>query len=94
MAYGDGFAAIVGKTMKSKEYTVFGCKKTLAGSSVMFVVSLIITLSVFLYFNTEFWFVKSIVISIIATILEAISAKGTDNITVPVIASLLTYFVI
>ena len=89
MAYGDGFAAIAGKAIKSKEYTIFGCKKTIAGSSVMFVVSLIITLGVFCYSNTEWW-----LISIIATILEAISAKGTDNITVPVVASLLTYFVI
>lgn len=94
MAYGDGFAAIAGKAIKSKEYTIFGCKKTIAGSSVMFVVSLIITLGVFCYSNTEWWLIKSLILSIIATILEAISAKGTDNITVPVVASLLTYFVI
>lgn len=94
MAYGDGFAAITGKAIKSKEYTVFGCKKTIAGSSVMFVVSLVITLSVFGYSNTEWWLVKSLILSAIATVLEAISAKGTDNITVPVVASLLTYFFI
>lgn len=94
MAYGDGFAAIVGKAMKSKEYKVFGCTKTLAGSSVMFMTSLIITLCVFAYSNTELFWLKAIVISTISTILEAISVKGTDNVTVPVIASLLTYFMI
>lgn len=94
MAYGDGCAAIAGKAIKSKEYTVFGSKKTIAGSSVMFIISLVITLSVFGYSNTEWWVVKSLILSAIATILEAISAKGTDNITVPVIASLLTFFVI
>lgn len=94
MAYGDGFAALAGKAIKSKEYKIFGSTKTLAGSSVMFVMSLIITLAVFAYSNTELFLIKAIVISVIATILEAISAKGTDNITVPVITSLITYFVI
>ena len=94
MAYGDGFAAIAGKAIKSKEYKVFGCTKTIAGSSVMFITSLIITLCVFAYSNTELFWLKAIAISIIATILEAISVKGTDNVTVPVIASLLTYFMI
>ena len=94
MTYGDGFAAIVGKSMKSKEYKVFGCTKTLAGSCVMFVMSLIITISVFTYSNTELFFVKAILLSMIATALEAISVKGTDNITVPVITSLITYFII
>ena len=84
MTYGDGFAAIVGKSMKSKEYKVFGCTKTLAGSCVMFVMSLIITISVFTYSNTELFFVKAILLSMI----------GTDNITVPVITSLITYFII
>lgn len=94
MTYGDGFAAIVGKSLKSKEYKIFGCTKTVAGSCVMFMTSLIITIAVFTYANTELLLLKAIGISILATILEAISAKGTDNITVPVITSLLTYFII
>ena len=94
MTYGDGFAAVVGKSLKSKEYKIFGCTKTLAGSCVMFMMSLIITIAVFTYANTELLLLKAIGISILATILEAISVKGTDNITVPVITSLLTYFII
>ncbi len=94
MTYGDGFAAIVGKSIQSKEYKIFGCTKTLAGSCVMFVMSLIITICVFAYCNTEWLLVKAIGISLLATILEAISAKGTDNLTVPVITSVITYFII
>lgn len=94
MAYGDGFAAIVGKTIKSKEYTIFGDTKTLAGSSVMFVTAFMITLAVFAYCHTEWFVLKAILLSLVATILEAISAKGTDNVTVPVITSIITYFVI
>lgn len=94
MTYGDGFAALVGKSFKSKEYQVFGCKKTIAGSAVMFVMSCLITIAVFSYSNTQMWLLKSIGISVVATILEAVSIKGTDNLTVPVISSLITYFVI
>ena len=94
MTYGDGFAALVGKTVKSKEYNVLGDTKTIAGSSIMFVLSLIITLSVFGYAGTAFFVIKAVFISAIATILEAISVKGTDNLTVPIVTSLLTYFFI
>lgn len=94
MAYGDGFAALAGKSIKSKEYKVFEATKTIAGSSMMFIISFIITLAVFVYSGTELFLIKSIIISVIATLLEAISVKGTDNITVPVITSLITFFVI
>lgn len=94
MTYGDGFAAIVGKTITSKEYRVFGFTKTVAGSCVMFVISLIITIAVFSYSNTELFLVKAVGVSILATVLEAVSAKGTDNLSVPIVTSLLTYFII
>lgn len=94
MAYGDGFAAVAGKGVKSKQFKVFGDTKSVAGSSVMFAMSFIITLAVFAYSNTEMFILKSLLISAISTVLEAVSAKGTDNITVPVVASVITYFVI
>lgn len=94
MAYGDGFAAIAGKGIESKKFKIFGATKSVAGSAVMFVMSFVIALAVFAYSGTGLFFVKAIMLAIVATVLEAISAKGTDNITVPVITSLITYFVI
>lgn len=94
MAYGDGFAALAGKTIKSKGYKVFGSTKTVAGSGIMFVTSFMIAFSALVFCNTELFFIKAIMIAFVATILEAISIKGTDNITVPVITSLISYFVI
>ena len=94
MGYGDGFAAIAGKSIKSKDYKVFGSKKTFAGSVTMFIISLIIISCAFVYLNIPYWFIKSIVIAIISTILEALSVKGTDNITVPLITMLLVWIVI
>lgn len=94
MTYGDGFASLVGKAIPSKEYKVFGSKKTMAGSITMFFISLFVTIAVFIYMNTSMWFVKAIGISLLATILEAISGKGLDNLTVPIVTAILTYFVI
>lgn len=92
MTYGDGFAALVGKSVKSKEYQIFGCTKTIAGSIAMFVLSWLITIAVFAYANVEMWLLKSILIAVVATILEAISIKGTDNLTVPIASSVIAYF--
>ncbi len=87
MAYGDGFAAVVGKWIKSKTYQIGETKKTLAGSITMFAISLI-CIGGFLIATTTFALWQIIVISIvmasIATIVEAISGKGIDNISVPI----------
>jgi len=89
MGYGDGLASVVGQSVKSFEYKIGNTKKTIAGSATMFVVSFII-LAIFLYTgNSSLWILKSIIIAVIMTIIEAVSIKGTDNITVPVIASIL-----
>lgn len=94
MALGDGFAAIVGKSIKSFEYKIGGTKKTFAGSSAMFLISFII-ISVFLvYVKVPMWFLKAVIISILTTILEAISIKGLDNITVPILTTLMVFLVI
>ena len=94
MAYGDGFASLVGKAVDSKAFTILGSKKTLAGSLTMFVISFIIALAVFALQNSGLYVLKALVIAIVATLLEAISIKGTDNLTVPIITSVITYFII
>ena len=94
MALGDGFAAIVGKKVKSLEYKVGNTKKTFAGSSTMFFISFII-ISVFLaYAKVPLGFFKSIIISLIITVLEAVSIKGLDNIIVPLLTTLMVFIVI
>ena len=35
------------------------------------------------------WFLKAILVAISVTLVEAVSIKGTDNITVPIFACLL-----
>lgn len=87
MAYGDGFAAVVGKYIKSKTYKVGETKKSIAGSITMFMISLIfITIFLTTRYTFELWqtVLIGIVMSGIVTIIEAISVKGIDNISVPV----------
>lgn len=93
MGYGDGFAAVIGKRVKSKEYKIGNNKKTIAGSIAMFVVSLIISIISFKILNIDYFVCKAIVVSVIATVLEAISVKGLDNITVPIVVTVLTYII-
>lgn len=89
MGYGDGFAAVVGKSVKSFSYKIGQNQKTLAGSCTMLFISFLIV-AIFLYsLQSNLWMLKSIFIAFVITILEAISIKGTDNITVPIFACLL-----
>lgn len=91
MGYGDGLAAVIGKRVKSYEYKIGNTKKTLVGSLTMFVITFII---IAIYLGTtgiNLWAIKSIVTAIILTIIEAVSTKGTDNITIPISACTLLF---
>lgn len=92
MAYGDGFAAVVGKLVKSKIYQIGETKKSIAGSFTMFMISFIFIIG-YLIFKQIFIFWQIILIgfimAIVVTIIEAISVKGIDNISVPVIVLLM-----
>lgn len=91
MGYGDGFAAIIGQKVKSKEYKVGNTTKSIAGSTTMFVLSLIICMINFGLLNIDYFIYKAIGVAAIATVLEAISIKGLDNISVPIVVTILTY---
>lgn len=88
MGYGDGLAAVIGQSVKSPEYKVGKNKKTLAGSLAMFCVTLMIMAGFLTYNNAEFVAIKSILVAVLMTIIEAVSIKGTDNLTVPLLTSL------
>ena len=82
MGYGDGLAAIVGKKIKSQKYKM--------GSLTMFIISLVISFIVLKIIGIKYLFLDAICIAVVSTILEAVSIKGLDNITVPVIVTILT----
>jgi len=89
MGYGDGLAAIIGRSIKSLSYKIGKTKKTIAGSCTMLFISFLIAAIFLASVHTNLWYLKAILLAISVTILEAVSIKGTDNITVPVFACLL-----
>lgn len=89
MGYGDGLAAVIGKKVKSFSYKIGETTKTIAGSATMFFISFLITALFLASVCSPMWFLKSILLAISVTLMEAVSVKGTDNITVPIFACLL-----
>ena len=90
MAYGDGLAAVIGKSIRSKRYKLGETKKSFAGSLTMFVISTLL-IGAYLAFNlgTTFWLgthwpVVACLAGFAITALEAVSGNGWDNITVPI----------
>ena len=60
----------------------------------MFFVTLII-IAGFLTFNqADYVAIKSILIALLMTVIEAVSIKGTDNISVPLLTSLFAFLMI
>ncbi len=84
MAFGDGFAGLIGKQLKSPNWKVLGQKKSIAGTSAMG----LITLTILIILSTISGSVISplgiFAISFLAIALEQISPLGIDNLTVPI----------
>ena len=53
LAYGDGFAAIIGKLTKSKRYKLGDSKKSFAGSLTMFIISVVLISAYFMYIKAD-----------------------------------------
>lgn len=93
LSYGDGMAAVIGKLYPKGKYTIGYAHKTLAGSIAMLIMTfvMLIVYLVFivgLHMNTIIY--RVIITAIIATIVEAITPRGFDNLSVP-ISALVTY---
>ena len=84
MAFGDGLAGLIGRSINSPKWSVLGQSKSIAGTFTMGSVVAITTASISTINNLEIQSVEIIVISLIATFLEQISPWGIDNITVPI----------
>ena len=93
LAIADPLASIIGENVKSKiSFNILGDDKTLQGSIAMFVCSLVIILILSNHFfnnwDMTYKLLAAIIISIAVTIAEAVSYKGSDNISIPITAFL------
>ena len=84
MAFGDGFAGLIGKSINSPKWSVLGQTKSIAGTFTMGTVVAISTTTISSIYNLGLQPIEIILISLIATFLEQISPWGIDNITVPI----------
>ena len=88
MTWGDAMAAIVGKRIGRRKYSVAGGKRSLEGSLTMFLVSWVATLIPLLLLPTDALGLMTVMgvaaaTAAAATAVEAISPWGLDNLTVP-----------
>ena len=88
LAYGDATASLVGKKFGKHHYSVLG-KKSLEGSVGMFLVCFLMLFTGYLFFgypyglSTLSFVVATFAVAVVATVFEAITPKGLDNLTVP-----------
>ena len=89
MSYGDGFASVIGQRFGKKKFNVFGDKKSYTGSAAMLIFTFIMMIVALIYYNISITFYILLVLAFIAlvvTIVEALTPKGLDNLTVPFVA--------
>lgn len=88
LAYGDAAASLVGQKFGRHQYNVLG-KKSWEGSVGMFLVCFLMIVASYLLFGYLYvlsilnFAVAAFAVAVVATILEAITPKGLDNLTVP-----------
>jgi len=90
MTWGDGMAALIGRRWGRHRYAVWGTGRSLEGSLAMAVVSYGVTAWVLAPLSGWAWLVAGPV-AIAASVLEACSPGGTDNLSVPLVSAGLSY---
>lgn len=93
LALSDSLAALAGLFIPGKKFNLTGDVKSFPGSSAFFITTFLILFignisqgvnSVFIHYNESEKIIAFFSIGIILTAFEAISSRGTDNLTVPV----------
>jgi phytol kinase len=93
MAFGDAAASLVGQKMGRHQFNIFS-RKSIEGTIAMFTITFVsVTLSLLLFsylcpFSTSILLLASLGVAFLATAIEALTPKGLDNLTVPLISAL------
>jgi dolichol kinase len=99
LAGGDGFADVIGRKYGGeKKFGIGGAEKTLAGVIGMFIGSFLFSTILIFFFSFEVatfslvdLLLPIIVVSLVATIVEAITPKGLDNLTITIVAMIMVF---
>lgn len=92
MGYGDGLAAVVGTRWPKWPYQIFGSEKTLSGSLTMLGASFLVTTLLLAATGQPQVLIPAITLALLATLLEAVTPLGLDNLTVPLVSAGTYYF--
>ncbi|WP_320673693.1 dolichol kinase [Prochlorococcus sp. MIT 1341] len=87
MAFGDGLAGLIGSNINSYRWQILNQKKSLLGTSTMFIVSFLILLLINIYTGFSLSFSDILIIALLATTLEQVGQYGLDNILVPLVVA-------
>lgn len=97
MAYGDAAASIIGQKIGHHRYNIFS-PKSIEGSIAMFVTCLVGLLGCLLFFSL-FYSISNLSFTLaalgaaaVATICEALTPRGFDNLTVPMFSAMVFLF--
>jgi len=94
LAGGDGFADVIGRKYGGdRKFGIGGAEKTVAGVIGMFIGSFLFSFVLVFLFSIEVTafsvidlLIPILVVSLVATIVEAITPKGLDNLTITIAA--------
>ena len=93
MTFGDGLAALIGKSFNSTSWIFLKQKKSLFGTLAMFLTSLLVVSSLGYAQDNNFNF-NYFTIAFFATLLEQFSVLGIDNLIVPISSALFFNFLV
>jgi phytol kinase len=94
LTWGDALAAILGRRYGQYKYSVKGFTRSLEGSLTMFLFSWLTTFLALLFSPSLGWqwsLLYSLIVAVIATVVEAVSIWHIDNLTVPFFSALFLY---
>lgn len=96
MVVGDALAAVIGLKWGRHPYTAFGNHKSWEGSAAMFVSSFVAMAIVLLVTGSGVAAALAIALltAAVATVLEAVTPAGLDNLTVPLVSALLLWLLV
>lgn len=92
LAFGDAAAALVGRSIGSLRYRVWGARRSIEGSLAFALTTAVIATGFFSLAGISFVvaLTLALVIGLLLSVVEAVSVYGWDNLTIPAVGLVLT----
>jgi len=97
MSYGDGLASLLGVKFGKSKYKIWQNEKSYIGSASVFFFTFITTIIALWFYEiliTPYILLVLAFIALVVVIVEALTPKGLDNLSVPFIAAFLYWLIL